>query len=147
MAEVHSDPCVALVMELPRAVCSTLRGLVAVDVTRLLSLRDYAGAISSRQALSPCMGNPITKEQDMASGPDIKIHSGVAIRYGYCAGDDRYHAHFDLPEKQSTAAGLQRVVKHGTAPRLNPGNYHHWNVSEEALLSEICADIDRYFSG
>lgn len=34
-------------------------------------------------------------------GPKIAEHRGVQIRYGYNIVDDRYYAHFDLPEKSS----------------------------------------------
>lgn len=81
----------------------------------------------------------------MSTGPEIKIHRDIAIRYGYSIGDDLFHAHFDLPERDDASKGFQRAVKSDMAPTLKSGKYHHWNVSEEAVLSEVCADIDRYF--
>jgi hypothetical protein len=81
----------------------------------------------------------------MSAGPEIKIHRDIAIRYGYSIGDDLFHAHFDLPEKHDVAFGFQRGMQNNMAPTLKPGKYHHWNVSEEALLAGVCTDIDRYF--
>ena len=81
----------------------------------------------------------------MSTGPEIKIHRHIAIRYGYSIQDDMYHAHFDLPEKDNASHSSQSAIKENAGPILRPGHYHHWNSSEEAVLAGACSDIDLYF--
>ena len=78
--------------------------------------------------------------------PDRRSKSTGTLQFvTYSIQDDMYHAHFDLPEKDNAPRSSQSAIKENVGPALKPGNYHHWNSSQEAVLAGACSDIDLYF--
>jgi hypothetical protein len=79
-------------------------------------------------------------------GPEIAIHREVQIRYGYNVVDDRYYAHFELPEKRlsdSVRNGYSMTFAHTglVAGKQRPMSA---NTAED-VLKQVRSTIDSYF--
>jgi hypothetical protein len=80
--------------------------------------------------------------------PDIAHHRNIEIRYGYAASDDRYHAHFDLPEQRQVERRFPTAVQtNSLSVRLKPGKAHVFESTEERVLDKARTEIDRFLDG
>lgn len=79
-------------------------------------------------------------------GPNIAEHRGVQIRYGYNIADDRYHAHFALPNKSAAQNREHGFSSVSTFTGILAGKQRpEVAESAEEVLKQAQAKIDSYF--
>jgi hypothetical protein len=78
-------------------------------------------------------------------GPKIEIYRDVQIRYGYNVVDDRYYAHFDLPEKRLVDNDGGAHSRTFTYNGLGAGKQRPKSASSsDEVLKQVRSTIDSY---
>lgn len=79
-------------------------------------------------------------------GPEIDEYRNVQIRYGYNIADDRYYAHFDLPNKQPAENLGHGFSSVSTFSGIFAGKQRPEVAgSVDEVLKQARAKIDSYF--